>query len=156
MKRSEVIKRLSDHVERIVYAALAGPTDIDERAVELATALGIEVEPDDRLEMTQGSETANGYMEVGQNIAIEVSDANGLGPNKARCRALLRDLISAYNSRNEARPQWRTGVPPANGEYIVVGPLSTEVVRYDTRRGWGYAEWASSCPWMPLPSPPEK
>jgi len=115
MKRSEVIRRAK---------GIGGPLLIDEDyTTRLATALGIEVEPDEpalpeRLELDAGIKgTSAEWHSWGHYYGGPQSRSYHIEVHGLEHKALLDALISAYNSR----PQWRTVVPPgpAGQEYLV-------------------------------------
>jgi hypothetical protein len=161
MKRSEILKRARNGEPPCDPNWLP-----DEALLVIATALGIEVEPDEeplpeRLASHSGATSMDGispgysYRQVGNGVEVRVSSRQpGMW-----CDALLDALISAYNER----PKWRTGVPPSDGMYLFWGPAHPEVLR---REG---GEWTDPSderlamwparghfPWMPLPAAPKE
>jgi hypothetical protein len=164
VKRSEVIRRLGPAMDEAVKGSLyvAGALHINEAALSaIATALGIEVEPDEeplpeRLEPAGFPWPASwpasrdvAIPEEGWWFASVTKPGGGWEALIASPHKGLADaLISAYNER----PRWRTGVPERDGEYIVMGPISTEVV---TRLSGWWPSWATGRPWMPLPAAPK-
>jgi hypothetical protein len=169
MKRSEILKRARNGEP---------PWDPnwlpDEALLGIATALGIEVEPDEEPLPERLSLIRQPALDKGCHEGYFIGDAeredfptgvlaavvlNGGRPSVPFSRALLDALISAYNER----PKWRTGVPPSDGMYLFWGPAHPEVLR---REG---GEWTDPSderlamwparghfPWMPLPAAPKE
>jgi hypothetical protein len=172
MKRSEILKRARNGEPPCDPNWLP-----DEALLVIATALGIEVEPDEEPLPERLSLIRQPALDKGCHEGYFIGDAeredfptgvlaavvlNGGRPSVPFSRALLDALISAYNER----PKWRTGVPEESGAYIVAGPIAVEAVEYDAEdRRWSYlntptsnrgnAGWAHGCPWMPLPAVPK-
>jgi hypothetical protein len=155
MKRSEVIRRLDTVFGNVGCACSQCPrceTNDDDLA-RAATALGIEVEPDEEpLPERLAPSARDEYGPSSPERSMRDFNGNGghifVFSRAGNARALLDALISAYNGR----PRWRTGVPERDGEYIVMGPISTEVV---TRLSGWWPSWATGRPWMPLPAAPK-
>jgi hypothetical protein len=127
VKRSEVIRRLGPAMDEAVKGSLyvAGALHINEAALSaIATALGIEVEPDEeplpeRLEPAGFPWPASwpasrdvAIPEEGWWFASVTKPGGGWEALIASPHKGLADaLISAYNGR----PRWRTGVPERDG-----------------------------------------
>jgi hypothetical protein len=159
MKRSEVIRRGREgHPAGPTRSAGGGllATLTDDSLLALATALGIEVEPDEvplpeRLVLSARDE----YGPSGPERSMRDFNGNGghilVFSRAGNAKALLDALISAYNER----PRWRTGEPEGAGWYLVYtedGAL--EVDHFDDGEwAYGYGERCYDH-WMPLPAPP--
>jgi hypothetical protein len=169
MKRSEILKRARNGEPPCDPNWLP-----DEALLVIATALGIEVEPDEEPLPERLSLIRQPALDKGCHEGYFIGDAeredfptgvlaavvlNGGRPSVPFSRALLDALISAYNER----PKWRTGVPPSDGMYLFWGPAHPEVLR---REG---GEWTDPSderlamwparghfPWMPLPEAPKE
>jgi hypothetical protein len=169
MKRSEILKRARNGEPPCDPNWLP-----DEALLVIATALGIEVEPDEEPLPERLSLIRQPALDKGCHEGYFIGDAeredfptgvlaavvlNGGRPSVPFSRALLDALISAYNER----PKWRTGVPPSDGMYLFWGPAHPEVLR---REG---GEWTDPSderlamwparghfPWMPLPAAPKE
>jgi hypothetical protein len=159
VKRSEVTRRLAPSLKSLIDRSILerGVLFTEEGAIEsIATALGIEVEPDEeplpeRLGMTV-AKGRFGYTALSDedSIYVTTTDPDRVTPAD-RSLALLDALISAYNER----PRWRTGEPEGAGWYLVYtedGAL--EVDHFDDGEwAYGYGERCYDH-WMPLPAPP--
>jgi hypothetical protein len=164
VKRSEVTRRLAPSLKSLIDRSILerGVLFTEEGAIEsIATALGIEVEPDEeplpeRLGMTV-AKGRFGYTALSDedSIYVTTTDPDRVTPAD-RSLALLDALISAYNER----PRWRTGVPDEDGWYLV----ATQYGGRDCAR-WGMGSWwriegelrfpATVAHWMPLPAAPK-
>jgi hypothetical protein len=173
VKRSEVIRRLGPAMDEAVKGSLyvAGALHINEAALSaIATALGIEVEPDEeplpeRLEPAGFPWPASwpasrdvAIPEEGWWFASVTKPGGGWEALIASPHKGLADaLISAYNER----PRWRTGVPDEDGWYLVATQYGAS---RDCAR-WGMGSWwriegelrfpATVAHWMPLPAAPK-
>jgi hypothetical protein len=164
VKRSEVIKRAGG------YWATTGCKEAplgtisrlaDNALVGIATALGIEVEPDEeplpeRLVLSAEDDYGPSSPERSMRN-LNGNEGHILVYSSAgNARALLDALISAYNER----PKWLTGVPPGPGRYLVSGPSYVEELYFNVAGEWlrdgEPMSWAHMSPWMPLPAAPKE
>jgi hypothetical protein len=165
LKRGEVIRRCREGRIGGEWWSASGGLLVnltEDSLLALATALGIEVEPDEeplpeRLVLSARDEYGPPSPERSRR------DFNGneghilVFSRAGNARRLLDALISAYNER----PRWRTGVPDEDGWYLVATQYGAS---RDCAR-WGMGSWwriegelrfpATVAHWMPLPAAPK-